>query len=67
MPVFAVCTQQIVPGPDVGTVVVSTHPRSLGQITFASPVACNVFGYSRMQLESMTLDALIPEPIAAVQ
>lgn len=67
MPVFTSCAQQIVPADACGTIVISSNPQTLGQISFASMVACEIFGYTRSQLERHDVNIIIPEPIAEAQ
>lgn len=66
-PVFVPSPHQLLSGDACGTIVISTSPQSIGQITFASTVAAEVFGYTRAQLEHRDVNVIIPEPIASAQ
>lgn len=58
---------EVLPGESTGVLVVSTAPQTIGQITFASQVACRILGYSRQQLERRNVSLIIPSPIAEAQ
>jgi len=64
---FSPSSSQIVPGETCGVLTIATSPQLIGQITFASQMACNIFGYSRSQLERRDISVIIPEPIASHQ
>jgi len=65
--VFSPSPSQVVPGESCGVIIIATSPQLLGQITFASQMACNIFGYPRSQLERRDISVIIPEPIASHQ
>ena len=64
---FVAAKADVLPGESTGVIVVSTSPPTSGQITFASQVACRIFGYSRQQLERRNVSIIIPSPIADAQ
>ena len=63
--IFSPSANQLVPGESCGVITIATSPQLLGQITYASQTACNIFGYTRSQLERRDINVIIPEPIAS--
>ena len=57
----------VVPSESTGVVMVSASPQTLGQVTFASQAACQMLGYTRLQLERRNVNLIVPSPIAEVQ